>query len=143
MKIGLRSILTVVPLVFAVGADAQVAFPVKPIRIIVPSAPGGGADITTRLVAEKMSAHLRQPIIVENRPGGDGAVGLLSVKHAAADGYTLVSRSDAFVLTPLCPSSDDLRLISGLRKGGSGSSGFKAMRLASGAASVLSGWSGA
>lgn len=42
-----------------------------------------------------------------------------------------------------CPSSDDLRLISGLRKGGSGSSGFKAMRLASGAASVLSGWSGA
>lgn len=43
----------------------------------------------------------------------------------------------------LCPSSDDLRLISGLRKGGSGSSGFKAMRLAGGAASVLSGWSGA
>jgi transposase len=42
-----------------------------------------------------------------------------------------------------CPSSDDLRLISGLRKGGSGSSGFKAMRLAGGAASVLSGWSGA
>jgi tripartite-type tricarboxylate transporter receptor subunit TctC len=66
------------------------SYPSKPIRLIVPYAAGGNADVTARLVGEGLSRKLGQPIIVDNRPGGGGVVGQDLALQAPADGYTLV-----------------------------------------------------
>jgi len=70
------------------------AFPERVIRLIVPFAPGGNADIVGRLVAAGMSEALGQPVIVENRAGAGGGIGADLVAHSAADGYTLFSGSN-------------------------------------------------
>jgi len=72
------------------AAWAQDAYPTKPIRLIVSFTPGGGADLTARTVALKMSGELRQPIVVENRPGANGLVGAGAVAQSAPDGYTML-----------------------------------------------------
>ena len=69
---------------------AQTAYPSKPIRIIVPTAPGGGYDVIGRLVAERLGQELGQSIVVENRTGAGTLVGTQFVASAAPDGYTLV-----------------------------------------------------
>ena len=71
-------------------AWAQDAFPSKPIKLIVSFPPGGGADLTARTVAMKMSESLSQPIIVENKPGANGLVGAGAVAQSPADGYTML-----------------------------------------------------
>ena len=68
---------------------AAQTFPSKPIRLIVPFAPGGGSDVISRIVGAKFSETPGQRIIVENRPGATGAIGLDLVAKSAADGYTL------------------------------------------------------
>jgi tripartite-type tricarboxylate transporter receptor subunit TctC len=65
-------------------------FPSRPITIIVPYTPAGPVDTTARLVAQEMAADLRQPVVVENRPGGSGIIGTNAVARATPDGYTLV-----------------------------------------------------
>lgn len=75
-------------------------FPSRAIRVIVPTAPGGTLDLTTRLFAEKMGENLGQPVIVENRPGGDTIPGTLAVKDAAADGYTLLAQAEGLLMVP-------------------------------------------
>jgi len=74
------------------------AFPTKPLRIIVPFAPGGSADINSRLIAPKMSELLGQQIIVDNRAGASGNIGNEMVARAAPDGYTLLLNSLPFVV---------------------------------------------
>ena len=69
------------------GARAE--YPEKPIRLIVNAAPGGAADSTTRVLAAALSQRLGQPIVIENKPGASGAIGLNAVAKAAPDGYTL------------------------------------------------------
>ena len=65
-------------------------FPTRPIRIIVNTAPGGLTDVETRLVGQKMAEKLGQPVVVENRAGADGLIGIQAVKTAKPDGYTLL-----------------------------------------------------
>ena len=75
---------------FHAGASQAQTYPVKPIRVIVPLAPGGGNDTLARFIAKQMTEGLGQSVIVENRPGGGGLVGGEFVARAAPDGYTLV-----------------------------------------------------
>lgn len=74
----------------AASAHAQANYPAKPIRLIVPFPPGGGTDILSRLVASKLTETLGWQIVVDNRGGAGGAVGLQAAAQAAPDGYTLV-----------------------------------------------------
>lgn len=76
----------------AVGAETN--YPNKPIKIVVPYAPGGGVDIVTRLVGQKMSEYLKQPIIVDNRPGAGTNIGMSTVAKSDPDGYTLLTASN-------------------------------------------------
>jgi len=73
----------------AVHAAAQ-TFPTKPIRLIIPFAPGGSSEIVARAVAAKMSEGLGQPVVVESKPGGAGNIAMQEVAHSAPDGYTLI-----------------------------------------------------
>jgi len=69
---------------------AQIAYPTKPVKIIVPYPPGGTNDSVARILAQRLSDRLRSPFIVENRPGASGNVGAAMVARAAPDGYTLI-----------------------------------------------------
>ena len=77
-------------LCFTSVAQAQTAYPARPIRFIVPFTPGGSGDIFARPVAQKMSESLGQQVIVENRPGSGGVIGTEAAAKAAPDGYTMM-----------------------------------------------------
>ena len=72
----------------ASAAHAQSDWPAKPVRIIVPSAPGGAADFTARTFGRYLEAQLKQPVVIENRAGAGGVLGTEAAKNAPADGYT-------------------------------------------------------
>ncbi|CAN5474094.1 tripartite tricarboxylate transporter substrate binding protein [soil metagenome] len=76
------------------------AWPTQPIRMIITYPPGGGADLTGRLIANKLSEILGQTVIVDNRPGGGGQIGAGVVSHAPADGYTLLFDASAYATNP-------------------------------------------
>src|SRR5215475_12396192 len=69
---------------------AQDAYPSRAITVIVPFPPGGSSDVVTRIVAQKASEMLKQPIIIDNHPGAAGNVAAMLIKHAAPDGYLLM-----------------------------------------------------
>ena len=81
------------------GAPAQ-RYPTKPVRIVVPFAPGGLTDLVARTVGQKVSSDFGQPVIVDNRPGAAGNIGTALVAKAPADGYTLLLVSSSFVINP-------------------------------------------
>src|SRR5690349_965444 len=96
-------------------------YPDKPIRLIVPFAPGGSTDLTGRIVGEALANILKQPVVVENRPGAAATIGIDLVAKSKPDGYTLgVSGVGATAIVPLIdpklPYSPlrDLDIIAGL-----------------------------
>ena len=79
---------------------ALAAFPEKPVTIVVPFTAGTATDTMTRIVAQKYAQRLGQPVVVENRPGADGAIGAVHVARSAPDGYTLLMSTNGFSAVP-------------------------------------------
>ena len=89
-------------LLLAAGAahSADATFPTKPIRLIVPQAPGGSNDIMARYAAQHLSGRLGKQVIVDNRPGADAMIGTEMAARSAPDGYTLLLASAAYTMNP-------------------------------------------
>jgi tripartite-type tricarboxylate transporter receptor subunit TctC len=84
----------------APDAFAQAKYPSRPIRLLVPFAPGGGVDVVARIVGKKVSEKLGQPILVESKPGGGGAIAVGELMRSEADGYTLLMTTSAHATLP-------------------------------------------
>ncbi|MBX9824990.1 MAG: tripartite tricarboxylate transporter substrate binding protein [Xanthobacteraceae bacterium] len=88
MTVVLRALALLCAVLLGSPANAQ-SYPAKPITIVVPFGPGSGSDLIGRIVAQRLSAVLGQSVIVENKPGANGAIAALQVARSAPDGYTI------------------------------------------------------
>ena len=86
---------------FAVINAASAQYPDHPIKAIVPFPPGGGTDVFARLVSERLGKALGQPVVIENRGGADGNIGMEAAAKAAPDGYTMLFNSSAATVNPV------------------------------------------
>ncbi|MFG1478338.1 tripartite tricarboxylate transporter substrate binding protein [Xanthobacter sp. V4C-4] len=109
----LLSLAAAAALTLLAGTAGAADYPAKTIRLIAPYPPGGQTDIVARLVADPLSAALGQPVVVENKPGGNGIIGHDYVAKAAPDGYTLLVGNSAMLSvmpnltkTPFDPRKD-------------------------------------
>ncbi|MBI2225963.1 MAG: tripartite tricarboxylate transporter substrate binding protein [Betaproteobacteria bacterium] len=93
--------LCMAPFAYGAGTPADAAYPTKPIRLIVPFAPGGTNDVLGRMAAIHLSQTLGQTMIVDNRPGAEGVIGTDLAAKATPDGYTLVVLSSAYTMNPV------------------------------------------
>ncbi|AMN39348.1 Bug family tripartite tricarboxylate transporter substrate binding protein [Rhodoplanes sp. Z2-YC6860] len=104
MKFAIRALAFSATLLFAAQAFAQGAgpggWPNKPVKIIVPFAPGGPTDTAARLISQKMSENLKQQFYIENQAGAGGNLGMGNAAKAAPDGYTILFVSSSFVVNP-------------------------------------------
>ncbi|MDB5816868.1 MAG: transporter substrate-binding protein, partial [Rhizobacter sp.] len=82
-------------------SNAAAAWPTQPIKVVVPSAAGGLVDGMARTIGERISKPLGQPVVIDSRPGANGAIAAGVVAKAPADGYTLLYAVNSFVLAPL------------------------------------------
>ena len=96
----MRQLIAAACTLLALGAQAQSDYPNRPVTMIVPFPPGGVADITARPVAEAMGRHLQQPVVVENKAGAGGGVGMQYVSRAKPDGYTVLLALSSISIIP-------------------------------------------
>ncbi len=99
------------------GAQAPATFPDKPVRIVVPFAPGGSFDLIARELSTRLSAEWHQPVVIDNRAGAGGNIGAMAVISAPADGYTLLFWGDGVLANPLLyarPPFDATRDVAGV-----------------------------
>jgi tripartite-type tricarboxylate transporter receptor subunit TctC len=89
-----------IAMLFSVGAAAEDAYPSKPIHMLLGFAPGGPTDIVARILGQKISDRLGQPIVVENRPGAGGNIAADQTAKAPADGYTIFYNTSSIVIAP-------------------------------------------
>src|ERR1700751_2360135 len=87
------------PALVARAAAAQ-SYPARPVRVIVPFAPGGITDVVARLIAEKWGEHLGKQFYVENLTGGSGNIGMGQAAKAAPDGYTILTAFVSYAVNP-------------------------------------------
>jgi tripartite-type tricarboxylate transporter receptor subunit TctC len=91
----------------AVPFSAFAAYPEKPIKLIVPSAPGGAPDVLMRVLAARLSTQMGVPIVVENKPGGSYVIGTMELVRAAPGGYT-IGYGNVVSLATMAPRRDKL-----------------------------------
>jgi tripartite-type tricarboxylate transporter receptor subunit TctC len=100
------TVLAGAALLAPLAAMADDNYPSKPIRIIVPYAPGGTGDVFARILAEPLGIALKQPVVIDNRPGASGAIGTNMVIQSPADGYTLLlGQAGEIAITPFAMKS--------------------------------------
>jgi tripartite-type tricarboxylate transporter receptor subunit TctC len=100
MKASLRALLVIAIAVLTMGSGQAQTYPVRPVRLIVPFAPGGPTDTIARVVAPRLGEALQQQVIIDNRAGAGGNIGMGLAAHASGDGHTLVLVSSSFVVNP-------------------------------------------
>lgn len=96
----LKKLVAVLALACAPAVALAQAYPSKPVRLVVPYSPGGGADNAARILATRLSATLGQTVVIDNRPGGSGMIGAQAVAQAEPDGYTVLYDASAFAVNP-------------------------------------------
>lgn len=99
-RVAIRSIAIAAAVICAVGSAAAQDYPSKPVRIVVPFAPGGGTDLSARIIAQKLTESLGANFVVDNRPGAAGIVGTEIVAKAKPDGYALLVVSSSHAINP-------------------------------------------
>jgi tripartite-type tricarboxylate transporter receptor subunit TctC len=113
-----RSAVTVaVALALAGPAAAADTYPTKPIHLVIPAAPGGGIDIVSRLIAQKMGEYLGQPVVADSRAGAETLLATRYVKDQPADGYTIIAHANGFLTMSalkLDPGYDPLKDFTGI-----------------------------
>lgn len=100
MKLWIRSALVAVFAGATAFAACAQSFPAKPVRLLVPFAPGGTTDAVARVIAPKLSEALGQPVVVDNRGGGGTSIGTEALARAPADGYTIMLATPDFTVNP-------------------------------------------
>lgn len=101
-RLGAGALLPLLATLPGVAPAADAAWPAKPVKLIVPLAPGGTADATARILAEKLSQRWGQPVVVDNRAGAGGVIAMETLSRAAPDGYTLgMGNLNSVVTNPL------------------------------------------
>lgn len=100
LSLAILAVLTSTTLSVAIGAQRAPEYPTKPIRMILPFAPGGGADLTGRLVAPGLTERLGQPVVMDNRPASSGIIGAEIAARAAPDGHTLMVATSSVAANP-------------------------------------------